>query len=82
MAKATSRKHATHKKTRGHHAAKTRAGRSNSSGPSTSGGSSARETKPEIAGDESVLQVESRAVDENADDEPGIYGLNRGETAG
>jgi hypothetical protein len=76
MAKATSHKPATHKKTR--------ARRPNASGSSASGGESAGKASPEseIVGDEAALQAESRAVDENLDDEPGIYGPNRGETAG
>ena len=84
MAKANNRKHATHKKARAHHAAKTHAHRSNAFRPSVPGVTSPTEAKPEseIVGDESALQSESRVVDDDVDNEAGIYGANRGETAG
>ena len=81
MAKATSRKQTTHKKTRAH-AAKTHARRPHAFNPSVS--ESAAEAKPEseLVGDESSLQSEARVADDDLDDEAGIYGPKRGETAG
>ena len=84
MMKANSRKHATHKKARAHHAAKTRTRRTNVIKPSTPAVTSPLEAKPEseIAGDQSALKTESALVDEDVNNEAGIYGSDRGETAG
>jgi hypothetical protein len=77
MRKHTSRKPATHKKAHGHHAAKTQARRPHASRAATV------EPKPEveIVDEEFSVRSESR-VDDDSDEEVGIYGPNRGETAG
>ena len=84
MMKANSRKHATHKKARAHHAAKMHPRRSNVIKPSTPDVTSPIGAKPEseIAGDKSSLKTESPVVDEDVNNEAGIYGSDRGETAG
>lgn len=86
MAKATSRKHAPHKKTRAHHAAKPHARRSNGARAPSSGAASTMEPKaepePEIVDDELAPRPETRVVDDDSDEEVGIYGPSRGETAG
>ncbi len=81
MAKATSRKHATHKKARAHHAAKTHTRRSTasrSSMPRPWSPSRNRRSPDE----DFTVRPEPRVVDDELDDEVGIYGPNRGETAG
>ena len=84
MAKATSRKHATHKKARAHHAAKPHGRRSNAMKPSGSGSSVTAEAKvePEIVDEDFTRRSEIHGVDDDAEEEVGIYGPNRGETAG
>ena len=82
MAKATSRKHATHhKKARAHHAVKAHARRSIIARPSAS---SPPEIRPETDSidDEFAPRPEPHSVDEDADEEVGIYSPGRGETAG
>jgi hypothetical protein len=82
MAKATSRKHATHKKARGHHAAKPHARRSNMMKSSASGAPAETKVEPEIVDDDFASRAESRTVEDDSEEEVGIYGPNRGETAG
>lgn len=84
MAKSTSRKHGTHKKTRAHHAAKPHARRPNASKSANFGAMSPVEAKPEaeIIDDESSIRSDPRISEVDLDDEAGIYGPNRGETAG
>jgi hypothetical protein len=99
MAKAISRKHATHRKARAHHAAKTHAHRS-----STARHSAARVSRPpEIVPDPEMVgedvmerteirivedvdpagqEPEPRLIDDERDDESGLYGTDRGETEG
>jgi hypothetical protein len=86
MAKATSRKHATHhRKARSHHAAKTHVRRSSVS----SGSSAASVMNPEavnrdaeIIDDESTVRPDPRAADMDTEEEISIYGANQGESAG
>jgi len=84
MAKASSRKHATHhKKARAHHAVKAHARRSQASSSPPSGESRPMDVKPEAVFDEDFNpRSETRVVDDPEDDEVGIYGASRGETAG
>ncbi len=84
MRKATSRKHATHKKARAQHAAKAPARRSSGSRSSSVGVIAPTEIKEaEIVDDESTLRPDtSRIPDEDLDDEAGIYSAGRGEDAG
>lgn len=83
MAKATSRKHASHKKARAHHAAKPHARRMNGAKAAASDVTTSIEVKEvEIIDDESSFRPEPRISDDELDDEAGIYGANRGETAG
>jgi hypothetical protein len=84
MAKATSRKHATHhKKARAHHAVKTPARRSSVSKPSESGVSvSEVRIESEVIDDEFSPRSVPRSLDDDADEEVGIYGPGRGEDAG
>ncbi|MFI5350179.1 MAG: hypothetical protein ACHQ2Z_11585 [Elusimicrobiota bacterium] len=81
MAKATSRKHATHnKKSRAHHAVKAPAHRAASK---SSAASRPMVVQPdaEIIDEEFTSRSETRVVDD-LDDEVGIYGPSRGEDAG
>jgi hypothetical protein len=83
MPKANSRKQAVHhKKARAHHAVKAHSRRSTASKPSVSVESSRVEiaVEPEIVDEE--FTPRSRMVDEDVDDDFGIYGPGRGETAG
>ena len=85
MAKATSRKHATHhKKARAHHAVKTPARRSSVSKPSESGSTSVSEIRieSEVIDDEFSSRSVPRSLDDEEDAEVGIYGPGRGEDAG
>src|SRR5258708_1724416 len=85
MAKASSRKHATHhRKVRAHHAVKTHARRSHASSSPSPGASGPIEIRPEpgTSDEDFNPRSESRVVDDPVDDEVGIYGVNRGETAG
>ncbi|HEX4047024.1 MAG TPA: hypothetical protein VH309_04285 [Elusimicrobiota bacterium] len=90
MAKAIGRKRANHRKAarahaHAHHAAKTPARRMSETRASGIGGTSPTgdDPEPEIVDDESTFQRESRRISEDeADDEFGIYGPGRGETAG
>jgi hypothetical protein len=89
MAKAMSRKHGAHKKARAHHhAAKTHNHRPQASRASTPRAAEPAESKakgepePEIIDEEFSIRAESRTFDEDPDEEVGIYGPNRGETAG
>ena len=84
MAKATSRKHAMHhKKARAHQAVKAHARRSNVSSSSPSTESRPMDIKQETVFEENINpRSENRVVDDPLDDEVGIYGANRGETAG
>jgi hypothetical protein len=81
MRKHSSRKHGTQKKikARAHHSAKphSRRGASTLTAPM-------EEARPESesVGDEPAPQSESLIAEENPDDEAGIYGTGRGETAG
>jgi hypothetical protein len=78
MAKATSRKHATHgKKARAHHPAKAHAHKASASKPVVAA------SEPEIVEEEFSSRVEtSRISDEDLDDDLGIYSASRGENAG
>jgi hypothetical protein len=81
MAKATSRKHATHnKKARAHPAVKSHAQRSSGSKPMASK-TMVIQPDAEII-DEELPSRSANRVDEDFDDEAGIYGANRGENAG
>jgi hypothetical protein len=83
MAKATSRKHATHKKARAHHAAKPHARRSSVTRPASGeGGPAEPRVEPEIVDEDFTPRSEIRTVDDDSEEEVGIYGPNRGETAG
>jgi hypothetical protein len=84
MAKANSRKHATHKKARAQHALKPHGRRSNGMKPSASGATSTMAVKPEpeIVDEDFAPRSEIRSVDDDSEEEVGIYGPNRGETAG
>ena len=81
MAKATSRKHATHsRKSRAHHAVKAPAHRS-ASKPSAASRPMVVQPDAEIIDEEFTSRSETRVVDD-LDDEVGIYGPSRGEDAG
>lgn len=86
MAKATSRKHATHhRKARSHQAAKTHHAHSRrSSGSSSTGVMNPEEINrdAEIIDDESTMRPEPRSADMDTEEEISIYGANRGESAG
>ena len=88
MAKATSRKHATHhRKARSHHAAKAHHARrsSASSGSSSAGVMNPVETvnrDAEIIDDESTVRPDPRSADMDTEEEISIYGANMGESAG
>lgn len=84
MAKTSSRKHATRKKARARHAGKTRARRPSGARPSTSRVAAAVEIVPEaeIVDDESSLRREPELSGQDFDEEAGIYGAGRGESAG
>jgi hypothetical protein len=88
MAKATSRKHATHRKARTHHAAKTHTRRSSASSVSSGTSGSSGNMNPveareaEIVDDESTARPQPQSAEQDTEEEIGIYGASRGESAG
>jgi hypothetical protein len=82
MAKATSRKHATHRKARANHAAKPHARRIMKAAPTRVSNPPEIVPEPEMVGEDVTERIEPRAAEENQEDELGIYGPDRGEDAG
>jgi len=72
-------KHTAHKKATVHHAAKTHPRRTSASKPHAVVAPNAADVNPDV--EFSVRSVYS-IVEDDSDDEAGIYGLSRGETAG
>jgi hypothetical protein len=82
MAKATNRKHATHKKARAQHSAKTHTRRSSVSSSASVMNPVEINKDAEIVDDESTARPGPRSSEQDSDDELGIYSASRGESAG